>query len=135
MASRAILHINKLKKLEKWLEKQGYMILPTSKNPYEVLRAKKDKNTVIIYQKSNTKEHLSVMEKDYDLIRKFIEESKKKTNADRIRNMSDEELADILFDSCVEHIGTDRCVSAIREFTVRDNCIKCILEWLRSEAE
>ena len=57
------------------------------------------------------------------------------TNADRIRNMSDEELADILFDSCVEHIGTDRCVSAIREFTVRDNCIKCILEWLQSEAE
>ena len=57
------------------------------------------------------------------------------TNADRIRNMSDEELADILFDSCVEHIGTDRCVSAIREFTVRDNCIKCILDWLRSEAE
>lgn len=59
----------------------------------------------------------------------------KQTNADRIRNMSDEELADILFDSCVEHIGTDRCVSAIREFTVRDNCIKCILEWLQSEAE
>lgn len=59
----------------------------------------------------------------------------RQTNADRIRNMSDEELADILFDSCVEHIGTDRCVSAIREFTVRDNCIKCILEWLQTEAE
>lgn len=59
----------------------------------------------------------------------------RQTNADRIRNMSDEELADILFDSCVEHIGTDRCASAIREFTVRDNCIKCILKWLQSEAE
>lgn len=59
----------------------------------------------------------------------------RQTNADRIRNMSDEELADILFDSCVEHIGTDRCTSAIREFTVRDNCIKCILDWLQSEAE
>lgn len=59
----------------------------------------------------------------------------KQTNADRIRNMSNEELADILFDSCVEHIGTDRCASAIREFTVRDNCIKCILDWLQSEAE
>ena len=64
-----------------------------------------------------------------------IVESDRQTNADRIRNMSDEELADILFDSCVEHIGTDRCVSAIREFTVRDNCIKCILDWLRSKAE
>lgn len=60
---------------------------------------------------------------------------RRQTNADKIRNMSDEELADILFDSCVEHIGADRCVSAIREFTVRDNCIKCILEWLQSEAE
>lgn len=59
----------------------------------------------------------------------------RQTNADRIRNMPDEELADILFDSCVEHIGTDRCTSAIREFTVRDNCIKCILDWLQSEAE
>nr|DAH61926.1 MAG TPA: hypothetical protein [Bacteriophage sp.] len=59
----------------------------------------------------------------------------RKTNSDRIRNMSDEELADILFDSCVEHIDTDRCASAIREFTVRDDCIKCILDWLQSEAE
>lgn len=54
----------------------------------------------------------------------------KETNADRIRSMADEELADILFDSCVEHIGTDRCRSAIR-----DNCKKCVLEWLKSESE
>lgn len=59
----------------------------------------------------------------------------RQTNANRIRNMSDEELADILFNSCVEHIGTDRCVSSIRDFTVRDNCRKCVLEWLQSEAE
>lgn len=57
------------------------------------------------------------------------------SNADRIRNMTDEEMADILFDSCVEHIGTDRCASIIRDFTVRDNCRKCVLEWLQSEAE
>ena len=68
VANRALLHINKLKDFEKWLEKQGYMILPTSKNPYEVLRAKKDKDTVIIYQKGDSKEHLSIMDKDYPLI-------------------------------------------------------------------
>ena len=135
MASRAILHINKLKKLEKWLEKQGYMILPTSKNTYEVLRAKKDKNTVIIYQKSNTKEHLSVMEKDYTLIRKFIEESKKKTNADRIRNMSDEELACV-----IEKIKM--CGGLIRTETTSAECNGCkdgyccnVMQWLQSEAE
>lgn len=89
------------------------------------------------------KEDYSVGYSSYDLkivlgfIAEYFEivERDRQTNADRIRNMSDEELADILFDSCVEHIDTDRCVSAIREFTVRDNCIKCILEWLQSEAE
>lgn len=96
MAIRALLHMNKLKDFESWLEKQGYMILPASKNPYEILRAKKDKDTVIIYQKGDSKEHLSIMDKDYALIHKFIMESKSNTNADRIRNMSDEELADFL---------------------------------------
>lgn len=96
MAIRTLLHMNKLKDFESWLEKQGYMILPTSKNPYEILRAKKDKDTVIIYQKSDSKEHLSIMDKDYDLIHEFMMESKLKTNADRIRNMSDEELAEFL---------------------------------------
>lgn len=131
MANRALLHINKLKDFEKWLEKQGYMILPTSKNPYEILRAKKDKDTVIIYQKGDSKEHLSIMDKDYPLIHKFITESKPKTNADRIRNMSDEELADTLFDSCIEVMHIDECHYA-------DNvgvCKKCILNWLQSEAE
>lgn len=131
MAIRALLHMNKLKDFESWLEKQGYMILPTSKNPYEILRAKKDKDTVIIYQKGDNKEHLSIMDKDYPLIHKFITESKSKTNADRIRNMSDEELADTLFDSCLEVMHIDEC-------SYTDNvgmCKKCILNWLQSEAE
>lgn len=131
MAIRALLHINKLKDFEKWLERQGYMILPTSKNPYEVLRAKKDKDTVIIYQKGDSKEHLSIMDKDYPLIHKFITESKPKTNADRIRNMSDEELADVLFDSCLEVMKLEECTNT-------DNCgvcKRCVLDWLRSEAE
>lgn len=92
MANRALLHMSKLKDFESWLEKQGYMILPTSKNPYEVLRAKKSKDTVIIYRKGGSKEHLSIMDKDYALIHKFIMESNLKTNADKIRNMSDEEM-------------------------------------------
>lgn len=74
MATRALLHIDKLKDLENWLEDEGYMILATSKNPYEVLRAVKGKDTVIIYVKAKAKEHLSVMDKDYSLIRRFISE-------------------------------------------------------------
>lgn len=122
MANRALLHINKLKDFEKWLEKQGYMILPTSKNPYEILRAKKDKDTVIIYQKSDSKEHLSIMDKDYALVHKFIMESKSNTNADRIRNMSDEELAEFLV-TFKNTFG--------EEYEGEASCIG----WLQSEAE
>lgn len=122
MAIRALLHMNKLKDFESWLEKQGYMILPTSKNPYEILRAKKDKDTVIIYQKGDSKEHLSIMDKDYALMHKFIMESKPKTNADRIRNMSDEELAEFL-------VGFKNTFG--EEYEGEASC----MEWLQSEAE
>ena len=136
MAIRALLHMNKLKDFESWLEKQGYMILPTSKNPYEILRAKKDKDTVIIYQKGDSKEHLSIMDKDYPLIHKFITESKSKTNADRIRNMSDEELAELITGS-LNFDCADYCDSFIQGCAF--NCGKkereIALKWLQSEAE
>lgn len=135
MANRALLHMNKLKDFESWLEKQGYMILPTSKNPYEILRAKKSKDTVIIYRKGDSKEHLSIMDKDYDLIHKFMMESKLKTNADKIRHMSDEELTDFLSNitsqcesntSCNQH-----CFGCDEEYCDLERCLK----WLKSEAE
>lgn len=51
------------------------------------------------------------------------------TNADRIRNMSDEELADTLFDSCLEVMHKGECHADV------GMCKKCISEWLQSEAE
>lgn len=53
------------------------------------------------------------------------------TNADRIRNMSDEELADILFDSCIDHIEVSSCERMFE----KDSCKECVLKWLQSEAE
>ena len=53
------------------------------------------------------------------------------TNADRIRNMSDEELADTLFASCLEIMKLEECTNT-------DNCgvcKRCVLNWLQSEAE
>lgn len=124
MASRELLHISKLNDFEKWLEEQGYMILPASKNPYEVLRAKRDKDTVIIYCKAGSKEHLSIMDKDYSLIQRFINESRKQTNADRIRSKTDEELADFLV--TVETNGYyDQSISGTYEMK----------EWLLAESE
>ena len=42
------------------------------------------------------------------------------TNADRIRNMSDEELMDTLFNSCLEYMHMDECPYAIMLECVRN---------------
>lgn len=60
------------------------------------------------------------------------------TNADRIRNMSDEELTSVLFDSCIESMNLEECPYSGEESDnnkIRENCKKCILKWLQSEAE
>lgn len=63
-----------------------------------------------------------------------IAESDKHTNADRIRNMSDEELAD--FNLCPHMVNWkkgnyDTCAHP----NGKDGCKKCMLDWLQSEAE
>lgn len=76
MAIRNLLHMDKLEAFEEFLRDEGYMILPLSKNPYEALRAKKGRDTVIIYRRSDAKEHLSIMDKDYWLVERFLEAGK-----------------------------------------------------------
>ena len=51
------------------------------------------------------------------------------TNADRIRSMTDEELAEVLFGCCIEHIGVEECSHPAK------SCKSCVLEWLRAESE
>lgn len=63
-----------------------------------------------------------------------IVESDKHTNADRIRNMSDDELAE--FNLCPHMVNWkkgnyDTCVHP----NDKDACKKCMLDWLQSEAE
>lgn len=76
MAERCLLHKDKLDLLKWWLSSRGYEI-QTTKGIYEVLRAKKDKDTVVVFKKDNAKEHLSVQQKDHRLIRQFIRETKR----------------------------------------------------------
>ena len=52
------------------------------------------------------------------------------TNADRIRAMSDEELAEILFGSCLENMGREQCNNFHNK-----GCKHCVVEWLKSEAK
>ena len=51
------------------------------------------------------------------------------TNADRIRSMTDEELAEVLFGSCIEHMGVEECSHP------EEACKSCVLDWLRAESE
>ena len=77
MAERCLLHKNKLYMFERWLSSKGYEIQDT-KSVSEVLRATKDKETVVIFQKNNAKEHFTVQQKDYLLVRQFIKQAKNK---------------------------------------------------------
>ena len=141
MATRNILHISKLQEFENFLETKGYMIVATSKNPYEVLRAQKDGDTVIVYQKKDSKEHLSTMDKDYRLVREFIKSQRKQSNADRIRGMTDEELAKFLseFSSCniCEQFDKrlDRCGADNHFVCVKEYAEAIIGDWLKQPAE
>ena len=118
MAIMNIFHISKLQEFKDFLETKGYMIVATSKNPYEVLRAQKDGDTAIVYQKKDAKEHLSTMDKDYHLVREFIKNQRKQSNADGIRGMTDEELAEYLitFQNTFgeEHEGIMSCLDWLK---------------------
>ena len=97
MATRNILHVSKLQEFEDLLETKGYMIVATSKNPYVVLRAQKDGDTVIIYKKKDTKENLSTRNKDTHRVREVIKERWKLSNGDRIRGMDDEDCSRFIY--------------------------------------
>lgn len=78
MAIRNVLHMSQLKAFEEFLESKGYLIIPTV-GAYEVLRAQKTKkdrkpkeSPVIVYRKGGTKEHLSIMDKDFYLVNEFL---------------------------------------------------------------
>lgn len=129
MANRHTLHSNKLDAFKKYLIKTGWTI-EEPKGIWEVLRAKKAgrQNPLIVYQKMN-KEHLSVLDRDIDVIKDFLRGNKKKqTNADRIRSMTDEELADAIM--CpAEFTGSDKVCDFSHE------CKDCTLAWLQRESE
>ena len=131
MGKRNVLHVSKLEDLKKWLVKDGWELLPLSNNPYEVLRASKagKQNPLIIYS-GKSSEHLSFADRDMPVIGAFIRDQKKpQTNADRIRSMTDEELAEVLFGSCIEHMGVEECSHPEKP------CKSCVLDWLKAESE
>ena len=140
MAKRNVLHISKLEDLKKWMVKDGWELLQLSNNPYEVLRASKAgrPNPLIIYS-GKSSEHLSFADKDMPVIGAFLRDQKKpQTNADRIRSMTDEELAEFLpIASNFICQPTEECIRN----TVMNHCgecertEECAMKWLRVESE
>ena len=125
MAKRNVLHISKLEDLKKWMVKDGWELLQLSNNPYEVLRARKAgrPNPLIIYS-GKSSEHLSFADRDIPVIGAFLRDQKKpQTNADRIRSMTDEELAK-WFDAVTKDVLGGSTWNK-----------KGWLKWLRAESE
>lgn len=81
MAERGYLHHNHLESFKEWLVKDGW-ILQKIKGEYEVLRAVKNgrKRPLIIYTKSNAKEHYSVDYRDWRVIKAFMRDYKEGKN-------------------------------------------------------
>lgn len=139
MAKRNVLHISKLEDLKKWMVKDGWELLQLSNNPYEVLRASKAgrPNPLIIYS-GKSSEHLSFADRDMPVIGAFLRDQKKpQTNADRIRSMTDEELAEFLpiasnficqpTEECIRNTVTNHCGECERTE-------ECAMKWLRAES-
>ena len=59
----------------------------------------------------------------------------RKTNADRIRAMSDEELLQVLGMFVDENLFDLICNNPKRTTVCDSNCVKCISEWLKQTAE
>lgn len=67
-----------------------------------------------------------------ELLKELEQGTKPKTNADKIRAMSDEELADIMS----MHTATGACNDwGIPHEKCGGNCRECIIDWLKQPAE
>lgn len=85
-----------------------------------------------IYQNDTVDEDsLSLIEDLFNIVDIHTKCDNKQTNADRIRNMSDEELT--------EWINTkntcEQCIYETDHLCMKETCTNGILKWLQSEAE
>lgn len=111
-------------------EKQLYGTISLIKDLkyYLDLATKEKAHTCNCQRNSNSRENESCCKCD-----------SRQTNADRIRNMSDEELASVLFSGCIDSMDLEECPyaseSELDNNKIRKICKKCTLDWLQSEAE
>lgn len=96
---------------------------------YEIKYKKVGENFYNVgYSSYDVKTVLKYKEKYFEIV------EGKETNADRIRSMTDEQLAEILSSYCVDKTLFNKC--NLRYILSDENvCKKCYLKWLKSENE
>lgn len=74
MANRHTLHFKHLDGFKKWLIENDWEIKPLSNSQYEVLRAKRDLEWVIVYKKLDAKEHYSLSDNASKWVNRWLHE-------------------------------------------------------------
>ena len=84
--------------------------------------------------KTDSKEHYKETQ---DFARRLIDHAKPMTNADRIRAMSDEELANWLLDVMAHKVACfgEGAFPYTPCRNTEHDCVKCGLQWLKQPAE
>ena len=67
-----------------------------------------------------------------NIVNQLAEEYKPRTNADKVREMTDEELAELLGKCCCVTKSDEDC---IHFYDDEVDCNKCVREWLQSEVK
>ena len=77
MPNRSTLHKSKLEDFKEWLTANGWTIEP-NKGHFEVLRARKDKRIVIIYDRIEAPQHYTVRDIDASVVMAFLREKNRR---------------------------------------------------------
>lgn len=73
MATRSLLHIKHKDEFIEWLKKDGFTI-EEPKGEYEVIRARKGKRILLVYERLEMKEHFTVRGCDMKIVGAFFKE-------------------------------------------------------------
>lgn len=71
MAIKNMLPTYLLNDFKKYLEEKGFIILKPNGN-YEVLRAKRNKQFILIFRQDKNKDYLSFQDKDFPWVNDFL---------------------------------------------------------------
>lgn len=147
MANRNLLHKSKLEDFKAWLIDKGWTV-QEGKSTWEVMRARNchRNEPLIVYAKKGLKEHYSIMERDIDIVKGFIEDCKSADfdskqyetpreilfrAKDRVERwvygyyVKEDETNHFIYDGYIDEFGTDKIKinpSTLGQYTSKKDC-------------